>query len=80
MYLFLWGGKGQPLRVLGWSQGTFRIARDARTGTENVTQDSATAPVFDPQARRFVHDGIRNLPINLFQMKLRRLLQGDLPR
>ena len=80
MYLFLWAHEGQLLRVLGWSQGTFRIARDIRTGTETVTQDSAATPVFDPQTRRFVHDGIRNLPINLFQMKLKRALQGDPPQ
>ena len=79
-FLFLWGRKGEPLRVLGWSQGTFRIARDSRTGMETVTQDSAAASVFDPQARRFVHDGICNLPITLFQMKLRKALQGDPPR
>lgn len=75
-YLFLWG-EGQPFRVLGWSQGTFRIARDRRTGAEAVTQDSAAIPLFDSQARRFVHDGIRNLPIDLFQTKLRKALQGE---
>lgn len=80
VYLFLWGGEGQPLRVLGWSQGTFRIARDGRTGTETVTQDSATAPVFDPQARRFVQEGIRSLPIAVFQLKLRKELEGEVPR
>ena len=79
-FLFLWGRKGEPLRVLGWSQGTFRIAHDSRTGMETVTQDSALASVFDPQARRFVHDGIRNLTITLFQMKLRRALRGNPPR
>lgn len=79
-YLFLWGREGQPLRVLGWSQGTFRVARDARTGVEAVTQDSAATPLFDPQTRRFVHDGIRNLPVSVFQMKLKNALQGDLPR
>jgi hypothetical protein len=76
-YLFLWGREGQPLRVLGWSQGTFRISRDTGTGVETVTQDSAAAPLFDPQARRFVHDGIRNLPITIFQMKLRKALEGE---
>ena len=76
-YLFLWGREGEPLRVLGWSQGTFRIARDARTGAETVTQDSAAASMFDPQARRFVHEGIRNLPIIIFQMKLRKALEGE---
>lgn len=77
-FLFLWGRKGEPMRVLGWSQGTFRIARDTRTGMETVTQDSAAAAVFDPQARRFVHEGIRNLPVSVFQMKLRKALQGDM--
>ncbi|HEY6946657.1 MAG TPA: hypothetical protein VI431_16085, partial [Candidatus Acidoferrum sp.] len=47
IYLFLWGREGEPLRILGWSQGTFRIARDERTGLETVTQDSAAAPLFD---------------------------------
>ena len=78
-FLFLWGSKGEPMRVLGWSQGTFRIARDGRTGAETVTQDSAATPVFDPQARQFVHEGIRNLPVSVFQMKLRKALQGDQP-
>lgn len=77
-YLFLWGREGQPLSVLGWSQGTFRIARDSRTGVETVTQDSAATPIFDPQARRVVHKGIRNLPITLFETKLRKALHGDL--
>ena len=48
-YVFLWGHEGEPFRVLGWSQGAFRIARDPRTGMERVTQDSAAAPVFDPR-------------------------------
>ena len=73
-YLFLWGREGEPLRVLGWSQGTFRIARDVRTGAETVTQDSAAVPLFDSQTRRFVHEGIRNLPVAVFQTKLRKAL------
>src|SRR5438309_2673537 len=48
-YLFLWGREGEPFRVLGWSQGTFRISRDSQTGAERVTQDSAAAPMFDPR-------------------------------
>lgn len=76
-FLFLWGRKGEPLRVLGWSQGTFRIARDTRNGMETVTQDSAAVPLFDPLARRFVHGGIRNLPIAIFQTNLRKALQGE---
>ena len=45
--------RGDPYTVLGWSQGTFRIARNADTGMEIVTQDSAMASVFDPGTREF---------------------------
>jgi len=78
-YVFLWGREGEPFRVLGWSQGTFRIDRDPRTGMERVTQDSATAPVFDPRTRQFRHGGIRNLPITIFQLKLRKALEEKIP-
>ena len=75
VYLFLWGQPGQPYRVVGWSQGTFRVARDGLTGMENVTQDSAAASVFDPQTRRFRRGGIRNLPVPVFQLRLRKALE-----
>src|SRR5260370_1391690 len=65
-YVFLWGHEGEPFRVLGWSQGTFRIARDPRTGLERVTQDSAAAPLFDPQTRRLRHAGNSTLPSSPF--------------
>jgi len=78
-YVFLWGREGKPFRVLGWSQGTFRIARDVRTGVENVTQDSAAAPVFDPRTRQFRHGGIHNLPVTSFQLKLRKALEERTP-
>ena len=74
-YVFLWGREGEPFRVLGWSQGTFRITRDARTGIERITQDSAAAPVYDPRTRQFRHDGIRNMPVAIFQLKLRKALE-----
>ena len=61
VYLFLWGQPGQPYRVLGWSQGTFRVGRNGLTGMETVTQDSGAASVFDPQRRQFQRGGIRNL-------------------
>ena len=51
VYLFLWERPGEPYRVLGWPQGTFRIARNADTGVETVTQDSAMAPIFDLRTR-----------------------------
>ena len=78
-YIFLWGHEGEPFRVLGWSQGTFRIRRDARTGIETVTQDSAMAPVFDPRTRQFRHGGIRNLPVAIFQLRLRKALAERTP-
>jgi len=76
VYLFLWERPGEPFRVLGWAQGTFRVARNADSGVETVTQDSANAPIFDPRTRTFRHGGIRNLPVAIFQLKLRRALEG----
>jgi hypothetical protein len=78
-YVFLWGHEGEPFRVLGWSQGTFRISRDARTGVETVAQDSAAMPIFDPRTRKFEHGGTRNLPLAIFQLKLRKALEGKAP-
>ena len=75
VYLFLWARDGEPYQVLGWSQGTFRIARDARSGLEVVTQDSASAPIFDPETRAFRRGGIRNLPMALFREKLHKALR-----
>jgi len=77
VYLFLWERPGEPYRVLGWAQGTFRIARNADTGNETVTQDSANAPIFDPRTRTFRHGGIRNVPVTIFQLKLRRALEDE---
>jgi hypothetical protein len=75
VYLFLWAKPGEPYRILGWSEGTFRILRDTHTGVERVTQDSARLPIFDPLSRQFRHGGIRNLPVTIFQLKLRQALQ-----
>lgn len=74
VYLFLWGRPGQPMAVLGWSQGTFRITQDRTTGLSRVTQDSAALPVFDPETRRFSAAGVRNLSLQAFQSKLRQAL------
>jgi hypothetical protein len=74
--LFLWARPGEPYRVLGWSQGTFRITHHEQTGLETVTQDSTAAPIFDPRTRKFRHGGIRNLPVAIFQLKLRKALEG----
>jgi hypothetical protein len=78
-YVFFWSREGEPYRVLGWSQGTFRISKDPQTGLELVTQDSAAMPIFDPQTRQFRHGGIRNLPVAIFQLKLRKALGEKAP-
>lgn len=75
VYLFLWERPGEPYRVFGWAQGTFRILRNEQAGVETITQDSAAAPLFDPRTRTFRHGGIRNLPLPIFQLKLRRALE-----
>lgn len=77
VYLFLWGREGEAFSVTGWSQGTFRITRNARTGAETVTQDSAAIPVFDPQSQEFRREGVRNLPLTIFREKLRRTLKRN---
>ena len=75
VYVFLWAREGEPFRVLGWSQGAFRIARDARTGIEKVTQDSAESVIYQPhQTQRFVHPGIRGVPVADFRQKLNHAL------
>ncbi len=72
VYLFLTGKPGRQLWIVGWTQGTFRIHLDIRSGTELVTQDSAEIPVFDPESGSFTKAGVRNLPIDIFQERLHR--------
>jgi hypothetical protein len=78
VYLFLWGKPGEAYRVLGWSRGTFRIVRDARTGAEKITQESSSAK-FDQRTRQFQADasadGIRGMALPAFQEKLRLALE-----
>jgi len=75
VYLFLWAREGEPYQVLGWSQGTFRIARNAESGLEVVTQDSASSSIFDPRTRVFRRGGIRNLPVAIFRERIHRALR-----
>lgn len=75
VYLFLWRKEGEPYCVLGWSQGTFRIARNPDSGLETVAQDSAATLVFDPRTHAFHRDGIRNLPVAVFREKLHKALR-----
>lgn len=75
LYLFLWGGENGTYRVLGWTQGTFRIRREAKSGAERVTQESANAAVFDAEKRVFRRDGIRAMSVARFEEKLRGVLE-----
>ena len=72
VYLFLWGPASEDLGIVGWGQGTFRIERDARTGIETVTQDSAEMPLFDPLTKEYSRSAIQNMPLPEFLEKLRR--------
>jgi hypothetical protein len=63
--------------VISWEQGTFRIRRSAATGSESVTQDSASFATFEPATREFESAtrefesaGIRNLPIETFRAQV----------
>jgi hypothetical protein len=68
--LFLSESRGGGYTVAGWVEGTFRIARDVRTGAETVTQDSGAYAVFDPAARTFRSDGIRRMPLEEFRARV----------
>ncbi len=57
IYLFLWGSEDKPLHVLGWSQGTFRIAREISTNCEkrskgNWRDDKENNQVFEKTGLR----------------------------
>src|SRR3974390_882819 len=70
LFLFLTGHAGAQFRVVGWTQGTFRIRRNLQSGRETVTQDSADVPVFDPQENRFTKTGVKDLRIDVFLEKM----------
>lgn len=75
-YLFLWAAPGGEYRILGWSQGAFRIHSDSVTRSQTVTQDSSAAPLFDSASRQFHSGGVRNLPLGAFQLKLKKALEA----
>jgi len=66
LFLFLTGHPGAQFRIVGWTQGTFRIRKNQQSGRETVTQDSADVPVFDPLENRFTKTGVKNLRIDFF--------------
>jgi hypothetical protein len=56
--------------IVSWTQGTFRIRRDARTGEEIAIQDTAAFDTFNPATRRFESAGIRNLSVAAFHSQV----------
>lgn len=79
VYLFLWAVQGKPYSVLGWSQGIFRITKNPQSGLETVTQDSAEMPIFDPHAKQFRREGIRNMPVVVFRERVWNALKQTSP-
>jgi len=77
VYLFLSAHPGGQFLIVGWTQGTFRIHRDLRSGGEAVTQDSAETPVFDPASNSFTKVGVRNLSVDAFEQRLHREISRE---
>jgi hypothetical protein len=75
VYLFLWGrgAEAEGFGVLGWTQGTFRVRRDEKSGAERVTQDSKVA-TFDSAARVFQKRGVEEMSVEKFERKVREAL------
>jgi hypothetical protein len=72
VYLFLLGKPGRQFNVLGWAQGTFRIHRNAISGVETVTQDSAEIPVYDAQSQSFRKIGLKDVRSDAFVERIHR--------
>lgn len=68
--LFLQRNGGGNFSVVSWQQGTFRIRRDAGSGKEVVTQDTAAFGTFNPHTRRFEAGGIRKMRIESLRAKV----------
>jgi hypothetical protein len=61
--LFLEPISNGDFSVTSWAQGTFRLRRDARTGQERATQDTASAETFNAGTRRFGAMGERDISL-----------------
>jgi hypothetical protein len=77
--LFLEPTRAGDLSVTAWSEGSFRLRRDPSTGRAFVTEDSAATSVFNPRTRRFESAGIRHMPLELFEERLRATLAATRP-
>jgi hypothetical protein len=77
--LFLQELDGGGYSITGWALGTFRIRPGDATRESTVTQDSSAVALFDPTSRRFVTEGIRDLPLSQFRRRLGAALGGNAP-
>jgi hypothetical protein len=68
--VFLQRARTGGFTVAGWVEGTFRISRDPRSGSETVTQDSSAFAVFDAATRTFRAEGIRRMPMEIFRAQI----------
>jgi hypothetical protein len=68
--VFLERSRTEGYSVAGWVEGTFRIALDAGTHREIVTQDSSTFALFDAATRTFRTEGIQKMPMEIFRARL----------
>ena len=68
--VFLEQSSAGGFTVAGWVEGTFRISRDPRTGSETVTQDSSAFAVFDTATRTFRTEGTRRMPMGEFRARI----------
>ena len=83
VFLFLVPTSVGDFSVLGWVQGTFRMRLDPQTGKGSVTQESAAHAVYDPVIRQFKAGGVRNMPVEMFRLRVREAMErqrkGKLP-
>jgi hypothetical protein len=75
--LFLEPTRAGDLSLTAWSEGTFRVHRDLRTGRAWVSEDSAAAGVFHPATHRFAPAGVRRMHLALFEQRLRTILGSN---
>jgi hypothetical protein len=75
--VFLQRSPAGGFTVAGWVQGSFRILRDPRTGSETVTQDSSAFAVFDTATRTYRTQGIRRMPIDEFRARIAAAVARD---
>lgn len=63
--------------LVSWEQGTFRIHRDAATGLDTATQDTASFATFDSATHRYEATGVRNLPVETLRARVDAALRAE---